>query len=129
MLEKAHKGFNRHEPGVAGPGAVVSGRFQMLQKVQHEGRIELLQTEGRWGDPQARARKLQEELKGVGIAVAGMGTRAPLQRQALTEKGGEMGGERCHGVASLIKRSHAWAISSISWGERSKYQKVLLTWA
>src|SRR6266571_2574706 len=129
MFEKAHKGLNRDEAGVACPWAVVPGRFQMLQKVHHERRIELLQAEGRGGDPQSCTRKLQKQLKGVGIAVTGMRTRATLQWQALAEKGSEMGSDGGHGATSSTKRSPAWAMWSISCGERSKYQKVLLTWA
>jgi hypothetical protein len=68
-------------------------------------------------------------LKGIRIAVTSMLARATLQRQALAQKGGDMRGDQGHGMFSSTKRSQTWAMSPISCGERSKYQKVLLTWA
>ena len=60
-------------------------------------------------------------------AGAGMLARATLAREALTEKLCQMRSKGCHRVFSLIKRSHAWAMSFMSCGELSKYQYVLPT--
>ena len=73
---------------------------------------------------QSRTGELEQELKRIGVAIAGMVAGTALQRQTFTEKGAHVGRNRCHMFSSLKKASHCAMLPS-SCGVLDKYQYVL----
>jgi len=122
MLDKAHEGLDRGQAGIAGTGAVVSHRLEVGQELHHQRRIELFQVKLGRGHIEPIACELQEQLKAVGITLAGVRARATLQGKPFPKERGEMRGNRRHGIAPCIKDSQTLAMSVISCGVFSRYQ-------
>src|SRR3989442_10180574 len=128
ILEKVHKGLDRHQSGITRAGAVMALGLQIVEELHDQWRIELLQRQRRRRQLQSRTGELEQELECIGIAVTGMLARTALQRQTFTEKGTHVGGNRCHTFSSFFKKaSHACAMLPSSCGVLAKYQYVLLT--
>jgi hypothetical protein len=122
VLNEAHEGLDRGQAGIAGTGAVVSHRLQVRQELHHQRRIELFEGELGRRHLEPIACELQEQLKAVGITVAGVGARATLQGKPFPKERANMRCNRRQGFAPCIKDSQASAMSVISCGVFSRYQ-------
>ena len=79
ILHEFHEGFDGREARVPCPGAIATLGLEMREKVQDQGRIEMLQTERRGRQMQTLAGEGEQQLKRIGIAVTCMRTGATLQ--------------------------------------------------
>jgi len=72
-------------------------RLKMFEESQHQRRIELLQLNRSRRAAQPLAGELKEELKGISIGIAGMGTGLSFVGQPLTQVGSDVRGNESHG--------------------------------
>ena len=64
----------------------------------------------------------EQQLKAVGIGVAGMHARPSLGKQVILQESRDMRRNRGHGAPRFSKTSQASAMSSIKWGVACRYQ-------
>ena len=78
MFNEAHEGFDCRQPDVAGTRAVAPNRFNVRQKVHYKWCIDLFEIQFGGRHLETCAGKLKEQLKGIGITLAGMDARSTL---------------------------------------------------
>ena len=89
MLDKAHEGLDRGQAGIAGTGAVVRTASRWARNSITSAASSCSRKAGR-GHIEPIACELQEQLKAVGITLAGVRARATLQGKPLPKERGEM---------------------------------------
>lgn len=120
IFEEPEEGVDRREASVTRSRAVAALDLEMLEEGEHEFRIDPLHRDG--GRLETAGGEDDEQLEAGRVGLAGVRTGAPVARQVLAEKSGEVGAEQGHHGSPTCRASPATAIPAISVGVACRYQ-------
>lgn len=117
-----HKRLYGGKSDISGACPIPSLRFQVVQEVHDQRRIELLKVQFGRGNFETFAGVFKEEFECVGIGLAGVFAGTALDGQALLKEGRDMGSDWSHGRPPVKKLSQHCAMFFINSGTASRYQ-------
>jgi hypothetical protein len=124
MLKEVEERLDCGEPDIAGLGGVSASILQVFQELANQCRIKLFQQQRRRRDLELFSRELEQQLKAVGIGIAGMLAGTTVVSEILAEEGLDVRCDQRHDGSPQMKVSAALAMSRSRSGVASRYQYV-----
>jgi len=100
VLEEAEEGLDRGQSNIAGLWSVSARVLQILQEGADQSRVELLQRQRRWRDPEPCSGELEQQLEAVSIGIACVLAGTSVVREILAEEGFDVRCYRGHHCSS-----------------------------